>query len=132
MTESVFKSELLKQEGIHPAETEVAHLKKMMEEEDRRATRLMRWAVGAWLVFVLLLVAGIGLPILWARMSYQTSTATQPTTDTVAPRAQPSSQHSPGVFMTILGPILVLGFFSLPIVAITLTIKRCWPAARRW
>jgi hypothetical protein len=55
MSESLLKNQLLQQNGAVPVEAELNVLRKLVENEQRRARRLVRWTIGVWAVWIVML-----------------------------------------------------------------------------
>jgi len=129
MTQSNLKDELLKQNGHTALDQEVSNLRRLVEAEQRRARRLTIWTISVWILWILMLALGLGLPYVQARSNgpHVTST-TQPIQDTpTAAQLQQQQQrvnHSGGgsALAAAVGVMLLAVFLVMPFAGIVLTI----------
>jgi hypothetical protein len=119
MSESTFKSELLKQNGKAAVDEEVSRLRAIIAAEQRRVRRLAFWTVGVWAVWFLMISLSLGIPVILAH-SAPPQTTTQPA---VPPRV---ANHSPsgltGVFAGVFAIIYLAALLGLPVGGIVLAI----------
>jgi hypothetical protein len=131
MTEETLRDELLKQHksghagAASPLETELAALHRLIDGERRRARRLTIWTVIVWAVWLLLIAAAFGVPVLAyhaARSDGPRPAATQPVNTTPPANVPPHPNRHGGVGIVglLIGGLFVAGLLGLPVLGVVL------------
>lgn len=131
MSDDELRVALLNQENPMTSADELKLLRDLMESEQRRAGRLVRWTVAAWSAWGVCLVLMLLLPMWMAR---QATPAGQP----------PVPATQPGLLIDLVTStvsiVLIVGAIALPVAGVVLLIlsvaasrsamSRGWAAAR--
>lgn len=122
MNETSFRDELLKQNSSAAPGMEMDGFKKLIEAEHRRSTKLLRWTIGIWAGWVVVLLMGLLYPAISYAFSRDASrppiAATQQSTG--AATAAVPAQKSIGKAVVV--SIYLIGVTAMPVAGMILLV----------
>jgi len=132
MSEKELRDALLKQNGAGhagPLEAELTALQRLVDAEQRRMRRLTIWVIIVWGVWLLMIIAGLGAPML----AYQSARSdrpvppTTPSVETTQPAAAATDQshrraRQVPLYGVIIGCLVFALVLALPIAGVVLLI----------
>lgn len=122
MNEAPFRDELLKQNSSAALGMEMDGFKKLIEAEHRRSTKLLRWTIGIWAGWVVLLLMGLLYPAISYAFSSNANrppiATTQQSTDAAA--APAPAQKSIGKAVVV--SIYLIGVTAMPVAGMILLV----------
>lgn len=122
MNETPFRDELLKQASAAAPGMDMDGFKNLIEAERRRSTKLLRWTIGIWAGWVVLLLMGLLYPAISYAFSSDANrpaiAATQQSTDAAA--APAPAQKSVGKAAVV--SIYLIGVTAMPVAGMILLV----------